>query len=423
MIPHSSFGANRSDIKTQNISAILLTLLHNGGVSRVHLSQQIGVSTATITNLINELSDLGIVTEEGVIKTDEPQIGRPQRALQLVAGARYAIGVHIDVGYVRVAVTDLFGEPLQTSNFQHDLDQSWQATLDEAVAVAFEQIEQTGISFKQIVGVGVAASGLVDPYSGVNVFAPNLGWRDAPIREYLTERLNLPVVVENNVRAMALGESLFGLAQDVHALAFVYARVGVGAGLVVGGQLYRGAGAGAGEIGHTTVALDGGVPCYCGNTGCLETFVSEPAFIREAQELAAHNPDSILAGHLGRDGKPPLQLIFDAAHDGDIHAEKMLEERGRYMGVALANLVNVFNPEMIVLGGIFTQEPDILLPAIEQTMRQRAFANLGENVALRTTKFGAKAGMIGAAALALDAFLYRPQYRFGELHQSLKIVR
>ena len=150
-------------------------------------------------------------------------------------------------------------------------------------------------------GVGVGASGLVDPATGVNVVAPNLGWHDVPIREILARRLKMPVFVDNNVRAMALAEAMFGAGRGVSTLAFVYSRVGVGAGFVVAGDVYRGSRAGAGEIGHTTMIPAGGARCRCGNTGCLEMLVSEPEIVRQAQVLAARAPDSLLARELTTD--------------------------------------------------------------------------------------------------------------------------
>jgi glucokinase len=193
----------------------------------------------------------------------------------------------------------------------------------------------------------------------------------------------------------------------VQALAFVYARVGVGAGVVVDGQLFRGSAAGAGEIGHTTIIPTGGDPCRCGNTGCLETLVSEPAIVRRAELLAAADEGGILATHLREGQGRPFERVLAAARAGDPATGAMLKEQACYMGIALANLVNVLNPNLIVLGGICAQGADLLLPAIEETMRQRAFAGLGERVSLETASFGPQAGIVGAATLALDAFFYR----------------
>jgi glucokinase len=183
---------------------------------------------------------------------------------------------------------------------------------------------------------------------------------------------------------------------------------------VVDGQLFRGSAAGAGEIGHTTIIPNGGEPCRCGNTGCLETLVSEPAIVRRAQALAAREEGGTLATHLQGGEDSFLERVLAAARAGDAATLAMLREQACYMGIALANLVNVLNPNLIVLGGICAQGEDLLLPGIEVTMRQRAFAGLGERVRLQTTSFGTHAGTVGAATLALDALFYRQPDRLPE---------
>jgi predicted NBD/HSP70 family sugar kinase len=399
-------GTSSSDMKSHNISAILRTLLYQEGISRVHLAQTLGISTATITNLVGELIQTGLVLEDGIVKSNgQTNVGRPQKALHIAADARYVLGIHIDVGRVYLILANLYAQKIKSWQFAHALDAPPEQVLDRAIEILRTTLPTLNLA--QLIGVGVAASGLVDSDRGVNVIAPNLaGWHNVPIRDYLMRRLNLPVAVDNNVRAMALGETLFGVGKQVRAMAFIYARTGVGAGLVVNGELYRGAAAGAGEIGHTTILPDGGDVCHCGNTGCLETLVSEPAILRLVDSLAQTHPElktELTSGQLS-----PLDRIFVLAQSRK-YLRESLENRARYMGIAIANLVNIFNPELIVLGGIFRREKSLLLPVIEATVRQRAFAGLGEQVRFKVTDFGDDAGMIGAAALALETFFYRPQ--------------
>jgi glucokinase-like ROK family protein len=400
-------GSNVSRMKLHNMRATLKMLLRHQPVSRAHLVELTGLSSTTITNLINELLEQGIVAEDGVSPTEQRGVGRPRTLLCLQPQARHAIGIHIGVGSVRVAVADLHAQLTNLLDLAHPLERTPEEVLAEIVTLVEQAIEQSGMDPQTFVGVGVGASGLVNPHTGVNVLAPNLGWRDVPIRDWLAKRLDLPVIVDNNARAMALGEAIFGAGRDVQALAFVYARVGVGAGVVVDGQLFRGSAAGAGEIGHTTIIPTGGDPCRCGNTGCLETLVSEPAIVRRAELLAAADEGGILATHLREGQGRPFERVLAAARAGDPATGAMLKEQACYMGIALANLVNVLNPNLIVLGGICAQGADLLLPAIEETMRQRAFAGLGERVSLETASFGPQAGIVGAATLALDAFFYR----------------
>lgn len=401
-------GSNISKVKTHNLRAVLSILRQHEYVSRVHLAELTGLSTTTITNLISELLEQGIVVEDASQRPAHPRrVGRPRTFLRLEPEARYAIGIHIGVGSVRVAVANLRAGLLSNLTLDHPLDRAPEEVLREAASLVDQALSQSGVARRKVVGVGVGASGLVNPNTGVNVMAPNLGWRDIPIGDWLSRQLALPVCVDNNARAMALGEALFGVGKEVNALAFVYARIGVGAGFVVGERLYRGSAAGAGEIGHTTIVPDGGEPCRCGNSGCLETLVSEPVIVRLAEALAKQNPRGILAGQLQSGQGTAIDRILVAARAGDVATRAMLEERACFMGIALANLVNVLNPDLIVLGGLCAQGQDLLLPTIEAVMRQRAFANLGQQVQLETTHFGREAGVTGAAALALNAFFYQ----------------
>jgi len=210
------------------------------------------------------------------------------------------VGIHIGVDTLFVGVTDLFGRVQALRSMSHDPDIGAEEVLGDAARLVEQAVAEAGISRDKLVGVGVGASGLVDIKTGVNILAPNLGWSNVPIHDLLARELGLPVFVDNNVRAMALAEAMYGVGRDASTLAFVYSRVGVGAGFVVGGQVYRGSRAGAGEIGHITMIPAGGARCRCGNTGCLETLVSEGAIVRQAQVLAARSPQSILAKELAQ---------------------------------------------------------------------------------------------------------------------------
>jgi len=401
-------GSNILAVKSHNLSALLLTLLLRQPISRVALAECTGLSTTTVTNLVNELLSQGIVVEDGSDERgDRRGAGRRRTALRLVPGARHVAAVHIDVGVVRVAMSDLHAGLQRIYSLSHPLTASAHEVLSATARLLEQALAERPHGAGEVLGIGVGASGLVDPARGVNLLAPNLGWRDVHICDFFRTRFGLPVCVDNNVRAMALGEALFGAGRDARVLAFVYDRIGVGAGLVVDGHVFRGSGGGAGEIGHVTILPEGGERCGCGNSGCLETLVSEPAIVRLAERLAAAEPDGLLARHLARGQGSAIERIFAAARAGDSAVRSLLEERGRYMGIALATLVNIFNPELILLGGILAQGSDLFLPAIEATVRQRAFADLGRKVRIGVAPVGDQVGLVGAAALALDAFFYR----------------
>jgi glucokinase-like ROK family protein len=400
-------GSNINRVKMHNVRAVLLSLLNNEPAYRVQIAKQTSLSTTTITNIIDELIGLGIVAEDGIEESSgRRRVGRPRAALRLVKDARYAIGVQIGVGTYKIAIANLKAE----IHFNRNYTFSKSTPPDEVFQCISEQIEEiiteNGVDRQRIMGVGVGAAGLVNYHTGVNILSTNLGWENVPIRDWLEKRLDLPVVVDNNVKAMALAEAYFGSGRNASSLVFVYSRAGVGSGIVVGNRLLRGADLGAGEIGHMIIIADGGKSCRCGQCGCLETIVSESALVKQAQELSQKHPDSLLARYLESDASQPLDRVFKAAREGDPTASEMIELSARYLGIALANTVNLLNPEIIVLGGLFLQGHDLFLPVARQTLRDTAFAGLGKKVKLWATSFGWQAGIVGASVLALTAFFY-----------------
>ncbi len=412
-------GSNIVNVKAHNMQAVLLSLLTAAEgaaapadgypLSRIQLAHKTNLSSTTITNLVAELIEQGIVSEDKNPREDELRpVGRPRTGLRLIPDARYVLGVHIGVGLYRVALMNLRAEMVCNKFVNFPIETPPLDVLRSISQDVQALINGCGVEQSLILGVGVGASGLVDTLNGVNILAPNLDWHNIPIRDILQSQVGLPVVVENNVRAMALGEAYFGIGREAQSLAFVYGRTGVGAGFVVEHQIFRGSSTGAGEIGHMILAPERGEMCRCGNRGCMETLVSETVMLRQARHAAASNPKSILAKLLSQTNEPsPVESVFQAARQGDLAAIEIVANVGHYLGIALANLVNIFNPELIILGGMFAQGQDLILPVASQTLRLAAFAGLGEKVRLETTSFGWRAGVTGAAALALLTFFYQ----------------
>jgi predicted NBD/HSP70 family sugar kinase len=394
---------SHSRLKLQNTSAILSAFLRDDTLSRSQLADQTGLSSATVTNLVAELVGMGVLVEGEQVRSG---VGRPQTMLRIVPTSRYAVGVHLDVEQVHLVLTDLLANTITSTTVPSHSD--WQTLLTSVAHHTLQLLSESHISTDNVLGLGVAATGLVLPDSGINVIAPNMGWRDVPLRDTLAALLPFPVVVDNNVRAMALYETLFGQGRNTDALAFVYARVGVGAGLVVDRRLYRGSGAGAGEIGHNTVVFTDAQRCRCGNDGCLETVFSEPALTALGEAHRHANPDGILAGLLPSHTTPTLPYLLAAVTQGDDVLAAQLQEQARYIGFELANLVNMFNPDMIVLGGLFTQDTGLFHDVIQAIVQHRTFGNLGRQVTITTTQLGTLVGAVGAAAIVLDAQFFRP---------------
>ncbi len=400
-------GRNRSDLKAHNLQAVLRAFLHEQTLARVELARRTALSATTITNLVGDLLEQGIVAEDEEVSPARGGVGRPRRLLRLLPDARFVLAVHIGIGMYRVAIANLRAEIRNSLIGKYDVGAPAGNVL-AAIAVDIRRtIAESGIPQELLLGVGVGASGLVDPRLGMNVFAPRLGWRQVPISGFLHEQLQLPVCVENNVRAMALGEALFGAGRGSRTLAFVYGRIGVGAGLVVHGKLFRGSAYGAGEIGHMIMLPTGGDVCSCGRRGCLETLISEHILVEEARRLAAREPQGMLAQFLQAEGEEkPVSRLFAAARAGDQAAQRLIRDRAQYLGLALANLVNLFNPDRIIVGGMLAEGADLILPTADAVMRTMALDSLGESVQLLATPAGWRAGIIGAAGVALLNLFY-----------------
>lgn len=390
-------------IKSHNVRTLLHALLRQQPISRVRLARETRLSTTTVTNLIARLIEQEIVVEAGVDRAGaRTGAGRPPAALRLRPESRCVLGIHVGGRQIRVALVDLQANVIDHHVLDIEPDEPGEHAMTRAGDMCRVLIDRHTLAGCKgiIAGVGVGASGLVQSRTGVNAFSPNLGWHDLRIHDLLEAQVGLPVVVDNNVRCMALAENLYGVGRNVRALAFVYAGAGVGAGLVVDGEIYHGADYGAGEIGHWVMSPTNGELCSCGNRGCLETYISERVLLALAEKI---QPE------LTRGRTDPLNVIFDAARDGHLALVEMLEERAEYLGLALANLVNVLNPELIMLGGWLAEAYDLIAPVAESTMRRRAFGGTGDAVDVLPTTFGVHSGVIGAGVLALESFVYSPQ--------------
>lgn len=331
----------------------------------------------TVTNIARELLHEGLIAERPSGLAGQAgkanggrSVGRPQIDLQLVADAQHMVGVQIGIGLFHVGLVDMRGNLTAWSAHPFDVAGSAEVTID-AIASAVRAVLDA--SHVVPLGVGVGASGLVDVATGLNVIAPSLGWVEVPLGERLAQQLGLPVTIENNVRSMALAETYFGRGAEDESMIFVFGRIGLAAGIVMQRQLVRGRSAGAGEIGHMLVQLDGGLPCRCGQRGCLETLVNEPAFQR----------------YLNEGGEP---FAYD--------------RMAYYLGIALVNLVNVINPDRIVLGGLYAEAADQLLPLLRTMVQDRCFGGLGRDVQIEATMLGETVGVVGAATPPMVAAFY-----------------
>lgn len=391
-----STGSNIIRVKAHNRQAILRQLLQ-GPKSRVELAESLDLTAMTVSNLVNELmADGWVIEAETAVSTKS--VGRPRKAVMLNPNAGCAIGVHIGIGTLRSGLVNLKGDLLQCAEHSFDPAASATAVLNQ-INTQITHLTQAIPPKATLFGVGVGASGLIDAENGRCHYAPSLNWHNVPIAKQLQQKVDLPIYVENNVRVMALGEATFA-RQEVASLVFVYGRVGVGAGIITNQSLFRGTQAGAGEIGHTLIQPDSGTVCRCGQTGCLETLVTQPVL---ESELFGLKIDPTLPD------ANRFEQVLQLAKEGNQQVMDALQKSGRYLSIALINLVNTLNPECIILGGMYAQGADIYLPILRQQVKAHAFGGLGDGVKIEASQFGLNAGMIGAASLVLLKKFYRKE--------------
>ncbi|MGZ4531468.1 MAG: ROK family glucokinase [Mycobacteriaceae bacterium] len=307
--------------------------------------------------------------------------------------------VGVDVGGTKIAggVVDERGKILETARCESP------ATDTDAIETSIEDVVSELRESYDIVGVGVGAAGFVDVRRSTVLFAPNLAWRDEPLKRDLEKRLGLPVVIENDANAAAWGEFTFGAAYDVDDLLLVTVGTGVGGGIVLNGELHRGAFGVAAEIGHIRV-VPGGRLCGCGNHGCWEQYASGTALVRETREQASQG-SLIAKSLLDRAGGDLAAitgpLITEAARDGDEFAIEQLESLGRWLGEGIATLTAVLDPAVVVIGGGVSDAEDLLLDPIRAHFRSNLTGrNYRPALEIRRAVLGNTAGMLGAADLA-----------------------
>lgn len=279
--------------------------------------------------------------------------------------------------------------------------------LEHVVGLIVDSVRQSQKDAQVLPGkvraVALGAPGPLDSTRGIIHFAPNLDWHDVPIRKILQERLRFPVFIENDANLAALGEHAFGAGRGEENMVYITVSTGVGGGLILGGRLYRGSSGSAGEIGHMTVLPDGPV-CKCGNAGCLEAVASGTAIAREARELVARGGGKkILAEAGGSPEEITSALVTTAAAGGDPDALRIITVAARYLGIGIANILNLLNPSLVVLGGGVMEAGHLFFDRIHTEVGERALDETRGSARIVRAELGGRAGVLGAVALALQS--------------------
>jgi predicted NBD/HSP70 family sugar kinase len=409
--PSSRFiePADQATVRRNNLSLVLRHLRDQGPRSRADIAAETQLNKATVSSLVAELEQRGLVRETGIKQAGS--VGRPARILRLDGGRVGALGLAVNVDYVAVYGTDLSGRVLVER--RHAVDAlgvppaQTIATVAGHTRAALADLDRAGVT---PAGIGVAVPGLVDVGHGGVVLAPNLGWRDVPLAERLSTAIvapHVPVHVDNDANLSALAEFWVGGQAGTPNLAYLTGEVGIGGGVIVEGRLLRGAAGFAGEIGHLPVDPDG-TSCGCGRTGCWETKVGLAALVGVAAPGGAPGDIRGTDGRRLRDLKDRLAEVVRLANSGDPGVRDALAGVGRWLGYGAGLLVNLLNPQVIVAGGHFTLLAEHLLPAAQREMDRLAVAGAATGCRIVPSELGFTAAVRGAAGLVVESVLDDP---------------
>jgi len=389
--------ATHQDTKKHNTRLVLKTIYDEGQISRVNIAEQTFLTRPTVSDIVSELADARLIEEVGI----GPSVGgKPPILLSVAENARCLLGMDLANSEFRGALINLRGKILYQTSLPV-LDRDGEAALGLVYQLAEALI---AAAESPVLGIGIGTPGLVDAASGVVHNSVNLDWRDLPLKARLEERFGLPCHVTNDSQVAALAEMTFGAGRGFENLAVVKLGRGVGAGIVIGRQLYHGDGFGAGEIGHVVVKKDGDL-CNCGRRGCLETVISTRAILKHARLAAESDPASALNRLDGTPDEVALATIAGALAAGDIAAQATLYDPARYLGRVLATMVAALNIHHVVLAGSLAQLGDGLIGPVRAEIGQRVLPAVAADTSVEVSELGDDIVLLGSAALVLSAEL------------------
>lgn len=394
-------------VREINLSLIMNELREQAPISRAMLAEITGLNKTTVSSLVQELIQHQYVHEVGL---DTSGMGRPAMLLELNPAAGCILSAEIGVDFISVIRTDFSAEIAWRRKVDISPAAGQPTIIARTLDLLNEALDADDTCDASLLGLTVGVPGLVDYQTGNLLFAPNLGWRDVPLGEVLSEAFDAPVIVDNEANLAALAEHYFGAAQGYDDVLYISVGMGLGGGIIRNGQVFRGKAGLAGEFGHMTAQPDG-LPCNCGSHGCWETLVSQNAlfrFIREAVEGGQPSPLSELTN--GDLSQLTVSTVVEYAQQGDEVALKALERVGRHLGIGIASLISAFDPELIVFGGILSQAAEFLLPVVEEEITQRTAVRGSTHTEVVLAHHGYDACVMGGVANVLQAILSTPSH-------------
>ena len=389
--------ATRTHTKEHNRNLVLKTIFGHENISRADIARMTNLTKSTVSDIISDLITGGLVREIGV---RQAQGGKNPILLSLIEDSRWLIGLDLGQGRFRGAVVNLRGKIRDVVAIPVN-----ECNGSEALLLVYQILDRLVSSTnQQLSGIGVGAPGLINTCEGLVVNAVNLNWKNLPLTSLLEQRYHLPVSILNDCQAAAIGEKTYGKAyQQDKNLVLMHVHHGIGAGIIIHGEIFQGDGGFAGEIGHVVVAPESREVCRCGKQGCLETVASAKALLKQARELVKEHPDCRLARNAHAIS---LDALVEAFQAGDLLTRELVLKTADYMGRAISSMVGILNIQKVVLEGDMTRFGTVWLDKIREVMVNYSLDPTLDNTHVEIGQLGEDAIILGAAAVFANNYSY-----------------
>ena len=399
---------NKKLIKELNRALVINTILNYGPISRTRISEITDLGLSTISNIVADLIKKELIYETG---EEESSGGRRAILLEFNCNDRFVLGIKIGLDGIIVGLVNMKSKILDQYFIACPLKSNEEMVLGILIKAMRGLINKNHINTEKIIGCGVGVSGLVNQEEGVLVFSKILGWKKIRFKEFLEKEFNFPIFVDKDVNVLTLAEKRFGSGKKIRNFICITIGKGVGAGIVIKGEIYHGSYGGAGDFGHIIIDKDGPL-CYCGKRGCLETFTSDQFIINKAKEALSNQQDTMIKDFIKK--KEDLDSIsadtvLKAAQKGDIVSKNIFQEVGKNLAMGIVGLISLFDPELIVVGGEGVKAGELIFPTMRKAIKDNfPFKKEIEIVPLQP---GEEGWIIGAAELVLSEVFKTPIFK------------
>ncbi|MFS0616075.1 ROK family transcriptional regulator [Lederbergia ruris] len=381
---------NQHVVKKENKFLVFKTIIQSSPISRAEIATKTGLNKGTVSSLVHELIEEKFIHESG---PGESSGGRRPVMLLFNETAGYSIGINIGVNYLLGVLTDLNGNIHLEKQTNIDT-QSFEVWKDKLFSMIQDLIQATPKSPYGVIGIGVGVPGTVN-MNGKVLLAPNLSWKNIELQSILEEEFQIPTIIENEANAGAYGEKKYGVGKNSNHLIYVSVGIGIGVGMILNGQLYKGNNGFSGELGHMSINVKGDL-CRCGNEGCWELYASEQALIQQAKKLNLLPSDQTDLS---------LEYLLDLAESGNEKAIYLFNRIGEYLGVGLNNIINIFNPQEIVIGNRMASTKKWIQSSLEKQLADRIQFFQEHDLQIKFSNLSSYSAALGVAAFSTENFL------------------